>query len=69
MKLVPAYGRDYKSARDVKSAWLGEKDFMIQDFFSPYDGKVTNITDCQRDGIREVYIRYQRLTKVARIKF
>jgi hypothetical protein len=62
--VVPAYGRDYKTAKAAKEAWKAGKDFIISDFFSPWDGKPINITDARRDGMGEVNIRFWRLTKV-----
>lgn len=44
----PAYGRDYSTAKSAKSDWLANKDFFIQDFFSPWDGKPINREDCSR---------------------
>lgn len=60
MLVVPAYGRDYKSAKEAKADWKAGKDFIINDFFSPYDGKPCSI----RDTKEQVMIRYDRLRKV-----
>jgi len=60
MLVVPAYGRDYKSAKSAKADWKAGKDFIINDFFSPYDGKPCSI----RDTKDQVMIRYDRLRKV-----
>jgi len=60
MLVVPAYGRDYKSAKAAKADWKAGKDFIINDFFSPYDGKPCSI----RDTKDQVMIRYDRLRKV-----
>ncbi len=38
----PAYGREYKTAAAAKSDWLANKDFIVQDFFSKWDGKSIN---------------------------
>ena len=61
--LVPAYGRDYTTAMQVKLDWYAGKDFTIADFFDKYDGKYTNIEDVKRAGIKQVGIRYARLAK------
>ena len=66
--LVPAYGRDYKNVKDVKTDWNDKKDFLIADFFDKYDGKPINITDCKSAGIKSVMIRYNRLMKTTVIK-
>jgi len=60
MLVVPAYGRDYKSAKAAKADWKDGKDFIINDFFSPYDGKPCSI----RDTKDQVMIRYDKLRKV-----
>lgn len=60
MTIVPAYGRDYKSARAAKDDWTAGKDFLIADMSSPHDGRYVNVKDY---GGR-VTIRYAGLTKV-----
>ena len=45
--LVPAYGRDYKSAKEVKADWDAGKDFQIANAFSPDDGKYINKADAR----------------------
>jgi hypothetical protein len=66
--LVPAYGRDYKSAKEVKAAWEAGKDFLIADLFDPYDGKPANLQSVQEAGWKTVNIRFSKLTKIASIK-
>lgn len=66
--LIPAYGRDYKSIKEVKADWNSGKDFIIADLFDPYDGKYINIADAKGNGIGRVGIRYARLTKQVFIK-
>jgi hypothetical protein len=63
MLVVPAYGRDYKSAKAAKADWKAGKDFIINDFFSPYDGKPCSV----RDTKDQVMIRYDRLRKVTQV--
>ena len=57
--VIPAYGRDYKSAAAAKKDWQDGKDFIIADLFDPYDGKPCSI----RDGLT-VTIRYNKLQKI-----
>lgn len=64
--LVPAYGRDYKSAKEVKAAWAEGKDFQINDMSHPNDGSYVNIND-DTTGLT-FNVRYKRLTGVAVIK-
>lgn len=60
---VPAYGRDYTSAKGVKSDWEAGKDFLIQDYqLSGYINKA----DKPKDMV--LNIRFQNLTKVCVIK-
>ena len=62
MTLVPAYGRDYKSAKAVREDLAAGKDFIICEIGHPYDGKPANRADLKGTG--SVKIRYARLTKV-----
>ena len=57
--VIPAYGRDYKSAAAAKQDWKDGKDFIIADLSNPYDGKPCSI----RDGLK-VVIRYNKLQKI-----
>lgn len=61
MTLTPAYGRDYKSAKEVKADWDTGKDFIIQDFVSSDCGRYVNKP--QVTG-RRVQIRYSQNRKV-----
>ena len=40
--VIPAYGRDYRSAKDVMADFNANKDFMICDMSSRYDGRYIN---------------------------
>lgn len=62
MTVTPAYGRDYKSAKAAKADWQAGRDFIINDFFSPYDGKPCNKQDMEG---RQVMLRFDNLRKVA----
>ncbi len=62
MTLLPAYGRDYKSAKAVRADWDAGKDFVICDNFSPDDGRYVNKE--QLTG-RTVNIRYKGNTQIA----
>ena len=41
-ELVPAYGRDYRTAKAARADWHANKDFIICNLFHPYDGKYIN---------------------------
>lgn len=43
--LIPAYGRDYKTAKQAKDDYAEGKDFLIAQFGHPYDGKPANRED------------------------
>ena len=55
MTIIPAYGRDYKSAKAARDDWNSGKDFRIA-----VSGQYCSI----RDNIPDVWIRYNRLTKI-----
>lgn len=66
IQLVPAYGRDYKSQREVQEAWDANKDFWTADIFNGY-GSATNKQDCDAMNLR-VIIRYARGMKLYAVK-
>jgi len=70
LSVVPAYGRDYKSAKEVKAAWEAGKDFQIMDMSSPDDGRYINKQDAEKpgSGVSTLTIRYKRMTQVAVVK-
>ena len=59
--LLPAYGRDYTSKAKVLADWNSEKDFIITNLFSPYDGKPVNKQQLKPG--ESVQFRYSRLMK------
>lgn len=63
LSAVPAYGRDYASARAVREDWAAGKDFLIQDI---RHGGYINKDDKPADVV--LNIRYSKLTKVVVIK-
>ena len=60
--VIPAYGRDYKSKKDVLTDWKAGKDFIIHSYGNRYDGKYINKEDADRAG-ETVSIRYAGRTK------
>jgi hypothetical protein len=60
MTLTPAYGRDYKSKKDVEADWKAGKDFVIADFVHPDSGRYINLTDAKNAKIGSVNIRYAK---------
>lgn len=65
LTVVPAYGRDYKSAKAVREDYAAGKDFRINDMSSPYDGAYVNSGD-HPAGVT-LSVRYAKLTKVVNI--
>ena len=64
--LCPAYGRDYKSGKEAKAAFLSGADFVITDYFHPSDGRYANVSDLTKG---ETYmLRFKRLTGVCTVK-
>ena len=66
--LIPAYGRDYRSARAVKKALQSQIDFRVQDVSSKWDGMVGNLLNIKTEGYGEVKVRYSKLRKVTIFK-
>ena len=65
--VVPNYGRDYKSIKEVKAAWAEGKDFRVADFFSDQDGRAINREDA-RNAELIVSVRYAKLTKIVQVE-
>ena len=63
LEAVPAYGRDYKSAKAVREDWAAGRDFLIQDVTS---GGYVNKDDKPLDVT--LTIRFDQLRKVTVIK-
>lgn len=66
LTVQPAYGRDYKSKKEVRAAWLAGKDFEIctlATFISPIrSGRYVNKEDAPRGAT--INVRYDRQRKV-----
>jgi hypothetical protein len=67
LTLTPAF-RDYRSAKEVKAAFEADKDFVIADIVHPDCGRYVNRPQLVEAGVKEVMIRYKRLTQVCAIK-
>ena len=63
LTVVPAYGRDYKTAKSARKDWAAGKDFIVSDLFNPFDGKPINKEDADRGAIK-VQIRFRNSTKL-----
>ena len=63
--LSPAYGRDYKSKAMIQIDLRSDKDFILNDFSSPWNGKPINRAQLLEMGEESVLIRYGSLRKIA----
>lgn len=61
LTVTPAYGRDYKSAKEVRADFDANKDFMICDMSSPDDGRYINAEQLEPGDT--LAVRYARNTK------
>jgi hypothetical protein len=67
LTLIPAYGRDYKSAKAVLADWNDNKDFIINDFkLSGYVNK-QQLEKLKFDDIIQLNFHYAKQTKVTAI--
>ena len=64
--VVPAYGRDYRSKKEVLRDWDETKDFVINTFNHPDDGRYINKIQQPPGSI--INIRYAKMTKVCVVK-
>jgi hypothetical protein len=60
---IPAYGRDYKTQKEVREAWERGEDFNIQDMFV---GGYVNKDDKPDDIV--LNIRYSRGARICVVK-
>lgn len=66
--VVPAYGRDYKTAKAASADWAQGKDFLVSNVFDPADGKPINLEDAQNAGLDQVTIRFHACAKLCVVK-
>jgi len=66
LTVIPAYGRDYRSAAAVKADWADGKDFRVCDLSSRYDGSCINKDDKPDDVI--LTVRFERLRRTCEIR-
>lgn len=60
--LVPSYGRDYKSQKEVRADWNADKDFTICNMFSADDGRQINRADAKKG--EKFMIRFKGLRNI-----
>lgn len=64
MTVTPSAGHEYKTAKAAREDWNKGVDFLIADFFHPYDGKPINKSQADAEGLA-ITLRFCNLTKVA----
>jgi hypothetical protein len=62
--VTPAYGREYKSAKAARADWDSGKDFILQAFGHPYDGKPINKHDAEAAGYDILLLAYRKNANV-----
>lgn len=68
LHLIPAFGRDYKSKKEIEGSLVGDLDFIIADISSQYDGKPINLPQIKEAGYTHLNVRYAKQTKAAVIE-
>lgn len=58
--VVPAYGRDYTSAKLAKEAFLSGRDFIISDVSSKWNGMYCSCRDFSGEQVK---VRYKNNTR------
>jgi hypothetical protein len=66
MTLTPAYGRDYKTAKAAKADFEANKDFILNEYGSPWDGKPVNKEQIPAGS--NIQLRYAGLRKVTGVR-
>lgn len=66
MTLVPAYGRDYKSAKAAQESYLSGQDWRVADISSQWNGSYCS---CRDFVGKQVQLRYKKLTCVTQVTF
>ncbi len=65
LTLTPAYGRDYKTAKDVKADFEAGKDFIVDAYGQPR--QPANKESFAGEHPITLNIRYARLAKIAQV--
>jgi hypothetical protein len=63
INVVP-YLKDYKNQSDVLRDFNKGRDFLIADFFNPYDGKPVNKSEIIEAGYESIQFRYDDFKQV-----
>ena len=65
MTVLPAYGRDYKSAKAVKADWAAGKDFVITGMHAD-SGRYINLQDA-KSCTETIMVRYKGLREIVKV--
>jgi hypothetical protein len=68
MTIIPGSGRDYRTKAEVLAAFEADKDFIVADMSSRYDGKPVCRSDLVRAKVASVNIRYKGKRSIAVVK-
>lgn len=63
--ICPAYGRDYRSVKEIFADLAAGKDFIWSMYGDRWDGKPINLSQLRELGYRKINARYGKLRKVA----
>ncbi len=66
MTLTPAYGRDYKYKRDAMKDFYADKDFILNDVSSQWDGKPINKSQIEVGTF--ITLRFAKMVKIHAFK-
>ena len=62
LTVIPAYGRDFKTAKKARESWDAGQDWIVADCSNRWDGRPVNNAQ-----IDDVLLRFCSLTKIARV--
>lgn len=62
MTLTPAYGRDYKSKKEILSDLLAGKDFIVHE---PHGSTYINLAGLRAAEVVEINVRYRAMRSVS----
>ena len=61
LTLIPAYGRDYLTAKECLEAYREGKDFKVACVMSPWNGSATSVRDQKDFPGKSLKIRFNKL--------
>lgn len=65
--LTPAYGRDYRSRRDVELDLESGRDFLVSNVHDPHDGKPVNAEQLVELGFTHAMVRFNGMRRIAEV--